>query len=142
MRQLFISAVTGVLLTIFAAAQTPIPKDAQKETEIFRSVADEKDPAKKLALLVTWSDAYPESQFRRERNLHYVASYSALEAKAVSPGAPAESVTQGERAAQAMVEKSPSLFAPAMAPDNIKPEDWEIARQEALRQAHSVLAAI
>src|SRR5437899_4321281 len=84
----------------------------QTESDLFNAVAREKDPLQKLTLLNTWSTQYPDTEFRQERNLHYVSSYTTLEAKAMAPNAPPEIVTAGEKAAHTVLDKSDSIFAP------------------------------
>jgi hypothetical protein len=51
-------------------------------------------------------------------------------------------IREGEKPAHIVLDRSDELFAPDLAPGGVKPEDWAIARQEALRQAHSVLATL
>jgi tetratricopeptide (TPR) repeat protein len=114
----------------------------QVEADLYNAVAREKDPLQKLSLLDNWSLKYPDTEFRQERNLHYVSSYTNLEARAVAPNAPPEILTGGEKAARTVLSTSDSLFAPEMAPGSVKPDDWAIAREEAIRQAHTVLATL
>lgn len=145
MRNRTLSVIASVLLfttpAIPQANGTKKVKD-QIEAELYNSIASEKDPGKKLSLLQKWTTSYPDTDFRQERNLHYVSSYTMLEAKAVTPNAAPDIIREGESAAHMVVDKSDELFAAAMAPGGVKAEDWAIARQEALRQAHSVLATL
>src|SRR5580704_9836832 len=41
-----------------------------------------------------------------------------------------------------MLDKGDALFAPDLMPAGVKPGDWSAARQEFIRQAHSVPATI
>jgi tetratricopeptide (TPR) repeat protein len=144
--------ILATALFLFAAPATPQqpdPKSAhpkavkdQGEADLFNAVSAERDQLRKLSLLKDWTARYPESDFRQERNLHFVSCYATLATNAVKPNAPADAIAEGERAAHSLLENSPTLFAPEMAPDNVRPEDWAIARQEANRQAHAVLAAL
>ncbi len=133
--------IAGALLIATPAQPQKQVKD-QREAELFNSVAAEKDPLTKLSLLNQWANTYPETDFRQERNLHYVSSYTNLEARAIAVNAPSDMIREGEKAVHIVLDRSDELFAPDLAPGGVKPEDWAIARQEALRQAHSVLAAL
>src|SRR5207302_4006489 len=100
-----------MLLTATGKPQQPNQKKVkdQAESDLFNAVAREKDPLQKLTLLNTWSTQYPDTDFRQERNLHYVSSYTTLEAKAVAPNAAPEIVTAGENAARTVLDKSDSI---------------------------------
>src|SRR5437899_4013394 len=128
-------AATALLLAAPAHPQ-------QTERDVFNTAAGETDPVKKLTLLTSWTERFPVSVFSRERNLHYLSCYSQLEAAAVAPGAAPEKLTLGERAATVMITRTDELFATAMRPETVTGANWAAARTEALRQAHSVLAAL
>ncbi|MDQ1469983.1 MAG: hypothetical protein QOJ99_1463 [Bryobacterales bacterium] len=135
---------SAILIAAPGKPQQPNQKKVkdQIEADLFNAVAREKDPLQKLSLLDSWSMKYPDTEFRQERNLHYVSSYTTLETRAVTPNAPPEVLKEGEKAARTVLDKSDSLFAPEMAPGSVKADDWAIARQEAIRQAHTVLATL
>ncbi|HVN07310.1 MAG TPA: hypothetical protein VMT86_22980 [Bryobacteraceae bacterium] len=59
------------------AAKKKQYKDQQEYT-LYDSATKEKDPNKKLALLNTWKEKYPESDFKQERLLLYLTTYQSL----------------------------------------------------------------
>jgi hypothetical protein len=128
---------SAVLVSALGVAQQP-PTDAGH----FGIVAKENDPAKKLTLLDRWMAAYPQTAFSQQRNLQYISGYSMLAGSATKPDASADAITAGRNAARAMLDKGDVLFAPGLMPAAVKAEDWAAARQEFIRQAHSVLAMI
>jgi hypothetical protein len=128
---------SAVLVSALGTAQQT-PTDA----DLFGATAKENDPAKKLALLDQWTAKYPETAFKQQRNLHYISGYSTLAGNASKASAPAEAIAAGQNAARAMLDKGDALFATDLMPAGVKPGDWMAARQEFIRQAHSVLAMI
>jgi hypothetical protein len=118
------------------AQQTPTDADH------FTAVAKENDPAKKIVLLDRWTAAYPETAFKQQRNLQYISGYSMLAGNATKGNASADAIAAGRNAARTMLDKGDALFAPDLMPAGVKPGDWAAARQEFIRQAHSVLATI
>ena len=79
-----IGAVTLVGPARTARAQGA-PAQAQKkvkdqgEYDLFNGVTKEADPAKKVALLNTWKEKYPESDYKLERLVMLIQTYSALQ---------------------------------------------------------------
>jgi hypothetical protein len=61
------------------------PAQAQKkvkdqgEYDLFNGVTKEADPAKKVALLNTWKEKYPDSDYKLERLVMLIQTYSALQ---------------------------------------------------------------
>src|SRR5687768_8609536 len=60
-----------------AQGAQPQYKD-QAEYEIFNNVVKEQDPNKKLAFLNTWKEKYPQTEFKKARQLHYLNTYQNL----------------------------------------------------------------
>jgi tetratricopeptide (TPR) repeat protein len=121
---------SALFVCTFAMAQPATDAD------LFGAAARENDPVKKLALLDQWSAKFPETAFRQQRNLQYISSYSTLTATAVKTNA----VTEGQNAAQTMIQKADELFAPGVMPSSVKDADWAAARRDFLLQAHGALA--
>jgi tetratricopeptide (TPR) repeat protein len=112
------------------------------DADHFGAAARENDPAKKLALLDRWTAQFPETAFKQQRNLQYISGYSMLAGNATKANASAEALTAGQNAARTMLDKGNELFAPDMMPAGVKDGDWAAARQDFVRQAHSVLATV
>jgi len=129
-------AIAALVSALGISQQTP------GDADLFGAAANERDPAKKLALLDQWAAKYPETAFRQQRNLHYISAWSTLAGYAAKDGASDTAVTAAQNAAHAMLAKADALFAPDLMPAGVKAGDWEAARQEFIRQAHSVLAAV
>ena len=62
-----------------APAQTQKKVKDQGEYDLFNGVTKETDPAKKAALLNTWKEKYPESDYKLERLVMLIQTYSALQ---------------------------------------------------------------
>ncbi|HEX8985147.1 MAG TPA: hypothetical protein VF767_06945 [Bryobacteraceae bacterium] len=60
-----------------APAQTQKKTKDQAEYDLYNNVLKENDPAKKIALLNTWKEKYPDSDFKFERLQYYVQAYAA-----------------------------------------------------------------
>jgi hypothetical protein len=123
----------AVFFCAFAAAQ-----QTSGDADLFRAASGETDPVKKLAVLEQWTAKYPDSAYGQQRNLLYMAGYSALALNA----AKGSGVAAGERAAHAMIDKADVLFAPAMIPAGVQQSAWKAARVEFVTQAHGALATI
>jgi tetratricopeptide (TPR) repeat protein len=125
---------TLVLLVAAAALAAPALSQ-QTELSLFTAVTQERDPAKKLALLTEWTAKFPKSTYARERNLHYLSVYSQLETAAILPSASPEALTLGERAANVIATRADELFSPEMLPESVSTANRTLAKTEALRQA-------
>lgn len=81
-----LSVVSGLAQTTSEPAQSgqtaPAAKKKtykdQQEYTLYDSVTKEKDPNKKLTLLHTWKEKYPESDFKVERLQLYLSTYQGL----------------------------------------------------------------
>ncbi len=72
----FVKTVFGVVLVAsLCVAQQKTAKD-QAEADLYNSAQKETDPVKKLTLLDQWTEKYPDTAFKQERNLFYVQAYS------------------------------------------------------------------
>ncbi|HTM51127.1 MAG TPA: hypothetical protein VL285_20670, partial [Bryobacteraceae bacterium] len=143
-------ALLGVtVLTVVGAcaalAQTPQKqvKD-QGEYDLFTEVGKTTDPNKRLALLNTWTQKYPDTAFKEERWKYYAVTYQALgqgakmaeaakEILAINPKEvnalfwltaltlslppTPESLSAGEKAAQGLID--------SQKPEGVKDEDWK-----------------
>jgi tetratricopeptide (TPR) repeat protein len=87
MVRIFLGMTIAVCLgvsTLSAQEQPPQAQQKEKkvkdqgEWEIFNAVVKETDPKKKLALLNTWRDKYPQTDYADERLVHYLVTYQQL----------------------------------------------------------------
>jgi len=131
---------SALLMCALGAAQ--LAQQPPSDAGHFGAVAQENDPAKKIALLDRWTAAFPQTAFQQQRNLHYISVYSTLAGNAAKANAWADAIAAGRHSARTMLDKRDTLFAPDLMPAGVKPGDWSAARQEFIRQAHSVLATI
>ncbi|HXM40025.1 MAG TPA: hypothetical protein VN924_02170 [Bryobacteraceae bacterium] len=121
----------------------------QQEYTLYDSATKEADPTKKLALLGTWKEKYPDSDFKLERTLLFLDTYQKLgqyaklvdtakEVLAIDPKElhalywialltpqlnlnSADGLDTGEKAANGLLN--------AEAPVGTKPEDWAKAKK-------------
>src|SRR5262249_40279014 len=73
---LTIAAAMGVV-----AAQAPPPEKKVKdqgEYDLFTEVGKTNDPQKRLSLLNTWREKYPDTAFKEERLKYYLGTYQQL----------------------------------------------------------------
>lgn len=136
------------------------------EHEVFTAVTKETDPNKKLALLNTWKEKYPNTDFKKERQLYFLDTYrnlnqpdkmvqQAKEMLADDPkdftamfwiasivpsipnaGANAEYVDLADKAGKGMIENMGATFAPEKKPATTTDEQWTKARKEMEAVAH------
>ena len=78
------SVISGLAQTPQTPATTPAPAAKEKkvkdqgEYDLFTAVTKETDPAKKLALLNTWKEKYPDSDYKLDRLQFMLLTYQAL----------------------------------------------------------------
>ncbi|MGH9660021.1 MAG: hypothetical protein ACRD96_15845 [Bryobacteraceae bacterium] len=138
-------AVVALVGAGIAAGQEKREKKVkdQQEYDLFNEIGKTADPSKRLGLLDTWKQKYPETDFKEERLQFYLGTYQALQQgikmaevakewlaldpKAVTalywltlltetlPPTP-DSLATGEKAAQGLLA--------AQKPEAVKPEDW------------------
>jgi hypothetical protein len=132
MRLSRLAAGAVVFCAIATAQQT------SGDADLFRASSGETDPVKKLAVLEQWTAQYPDSLYKQQRNLLYMAGYSALALDA----AKGTGVAAGERAAHAMIDRADALFASQMMPGGVQENAWKAGRVDFVTQAHGALATI
>jgi tetratricopeptide (TPR) repeat protein len=135
-------AILGlVLVASLALAQQQKTAKDQAESDLYTSISGEKDPAKKLGLLDQWTQKYPDTAFKEERNLFYVQAYSALAGLGMQAAAP-DQLAASEKADQTLIEKADTFFAPDIKMASVKAEDWAKAKNDVVTLAHKSLANI
>lgn len=72
-----VSLYTATPANAQQAAQQKKVKD-QGEYDLYSNIIKEQDANKRISLLNTWKEKYPETDFKTERLGFYIASYSAL----------------------------------------------------------------
>lgn len=130
----------------------------REEYSLYESIAKESVPAKKLELLNTWKQKYPQSDFAKERLTLYINTYAQMQnfaqviesAKEILKLDPADltalywitSLTPkmnktdadfldtGEKAANALLSNLDTIFADAKRPQGTPPEGWKKARND------------
>jgi len=78
---LLTAAVTIAIGAGAAIAQTPPKqqwKDGQAEYSLYEQVTKAPDASKRLAALDAWKQKYPESDFKQQRLVTYLATYQQL----------------------------------------------------------------
>lgn len=161
-----LTGVTVVVLIATSAALAQAPatekkvKD-QQEFDLFTQATTVTDAAKRLPILDSWKQKYPESDFKEERFIIYLTTYQALNQtlKAVETGkellalnpkevnalffltrygqiqpATPDSLATGEKAAMGLLE--------AAKPATVKDEDWKKAKESFNLTAHQTLGFI
>lgn len=157
----FLSLVVAVVMTASAYGQDKKEKKVkdQGEYDIFTAVTKETDPAKKVALIATWKEKYPESDYKVDRLLIQLTTYqqmgqaakmadTAKEILAIEPDnvtalywltllteslpPTPDNLATGEKAAKGLLA--------AKKPDAVKEEDWKNLKTEVI--AHKTLGFI
>lgn len=144
------------------AAQQPQKKvKDQAEYDLFNGVLKATDPNKKLELLTTWKQKYPDSDFKDDRLVYLIQTYaqtgkypdaiaSAKELLTIDPknitamffintltpaahpeNAPADVLDTAEKAARGLLN--------AERPATAKPEEWQKAKADLDATAHKTL---
>ena len=133
----------------------------QGEYDLFNAVLKETDPNKKLELLNTWKQKYPDSDFKDDRLVYLIQTYaqtgkypnaiaSAKDLLAIDPknitamfyintltpaaypeNPPADALDTAEKAAQGLLN--------AEKPPTAKPEEWQKAKTDLEATAHKTL---
>jgi tetratricopeptide (TPR) repeat protein len=130
------------------AAKKPQYKDQQEYT-LYDSVTKEADPNKKLALLNTWKEKYPDSDFKMARTMLFLDTYQKLGQYAKMIDIAKEVLALDPKELHALYwitlltpqlnlnsqdgldtgEKAANGLLAAEAPAGTKPEDWEKAKK-------------
>lgn len=162
------------------AAQAAKPGEPQKpaepqwkdraEYDLVQEINKTTDPNKKLALLNTWKEKYPDTQFKIPRMQMYVIQYQQLgqgdnmiqAAKDLVAADPKnllglywinvlsislgkttpEALSEGEKAANSLLANLDEMFAADKKPANISEADWKKQRTDSEALAHKTLGWI
>ncbi len=144
----FIKTFVGMsLLAFFAAAQDKPAAPAktakdQVEYGLMTDLNKETDPSKKLPILDTWTQKYPDTAFKQERNYYYMDTYSKIASKGVQPNAPADVVDAAQKAAMTLIDKADTFFSAENKLPNVTDDQWAQAKKQVLLQAHGTLATL
>src|SRR5262249_9725884 len=153
----FLMAATGFAQSAPKGKQV---KD-QGEYDLFTEVGKTTEPNKRLSLLQTWTQKYPETDFKEERAKYYAVTYQQLgqgakmaeaakEMLAINPKEgnalfwltartmtlppTPDTLSTGEKAAQGLLA--------ATKPDEVKEEDWKKMKTGTDVAAHNALGFI
>ncbi len=138
-------AVIAALGATQALAQDAPKKKAvkdQAEFDLYSSISKETDPNKRLGLIATWKEKYPDSDFKNERMLTELQSYSQIETATLGAKPTPDSLAAGQKAANTIVENLDTYFAGTVKPENVSDADWQKARGATEVQAHTTLGWI
>lgn len=144
----FIKTFIGVsLVTCFAVAQdqpAAPQKTAKDQVEygLMTDLSKETDPSKKLPILDQWTEKYPDTAFKQERNYYYMDTFSKIASKGVQPNASPDVVDAAQKAAQTLIDKADTFFSAENKMANVTDAQWTQAKQQILLQAHGTLATI
>lgn len=114
----------------------------QAESDLYTNISNEKDQAKKLALLDQWTLKYPDTAFKEERNLFYVQAYSGMAGSGMQAGATPDQLAAAEKADRTLIEKADTFFAPDIKMASVSAADWAKAKSDVVTLAHKSLANI
>jgi hypothetical protein len=121
-----------------AAPAGPKVKD-QGEYDALTAASKETDPVKKLALLQAWQDKYPDSEFKGQRLLAFINTWSQISTKTMQTTPTPDSLSQGKAAAQSMLDNLDAAFSGDVKPPAVSDADWKAARGQVEQQAHMTL---
>ena len=132
----------------------------QGEYDLFTSVTKETDPNKKLGFLNQWKEKYPNTDFKKERQLFFLDTYRNLnqpdkmiqQAKEIlaedpkdvtsmfwlasiipslpNSGTNTEYVGLADKAGRGLLEQVPATFEPTKKPAQMSEEQWKKARND------------
>ena len=124
------------------APAAPVVKD-QGEYDAIQAVSKETDPVKKLDLLKAWQDKYPDSQFKNQRLLQFVDTWSKIATKALttSPATPVI-LSAAKDAANSLISNLDAAFSTEAKPPAVTDDQWKQARGQVEQQAHMVLGYV
>jgi len=170
-----ITLVAGLgALTLMAAPQAGQPggqapagqkqkqvKD-QQEYDLFNNAVKATDPNKKIELLLTWKQKYPESDFKDDRQVHLMETYAQLSKFTDAIGAAKDLLAMDPKNLRALfyinnltpiaypqgnpppdaldtAEKAANGLINAEMPPGTKAEDWAKAKADLEVRAHKTL---
>ncbi len=160
---------SALMLASSALAQQPNWKDIN-EYNLVQEIGKEANPAKKLALLQSWKEKYPTTDFSVNRLGMFLQTYQQMgngkamlgSAKELSVAAPAaiegpywinlltisladtsaEALEGGEKAANTLIAGLDKYFDPAKKPAGVTDVQWKTQRDATEVSAHTTLAWI
>ncbi len=124
-----------------SAPAQPKVKD-QGEYDALTAASKETDLIKKLALLKAWQDKYPDSEFKNQRLLAFMDTWSKIASKGLQPGVTPDQTSQAKDAATSLLSNLDAAFAPEAKPAAVTDDQWKQARGQVEQQAHLVLGYI
>jgi len=153
--------------------QAPAAQPAQKnwkdraEYDLYNAIVKEQDAGKRLALLNSWKEKYPTSDYADARLQIYVTTYAALNQpeKVIATGnevlqsdpknltvlymmaqnvlgmtkPTADDLAAGEKAASGLLSNIDSFFDPSKKPATTSDADWAKAKTQTETLAHTTL---
>jgi hypothetical protein len=163
-------AVAWVMISLPARSQSQPAKNwkDRAEYDLYNAIVKEQNSNERLALLNSWKEKYPVSDYAPERRQIYVTSYSALNQpdKVIAaeevlqtdpknfsalylmalnvqrlPKASPDQLASGEKATNALISNLDAFFA-ANKPAGTSDADWATAKKEAELLAHASLGWI
>ena len=170
-----LGAALALLLTSLAGTGVAQEKKEKKvkdqaEYDLFQSINKEQDLTKKVQLLNTWKEKYPESDFKEDRQLIYIQTYQGLQqgdnmltaAKdllAMDPkSVPAlyyitlltvslnntapDRLDLGEKAARGLIASLDDTFKPEKKPANVTEDQWKNERNKLEAEGRKCLAFV
>jgi hypothetical protein len=144
----FLKTFMGVSLVACLALAQDKPAAPQKtakdqvEFGLMTDLNKETDPSKKLPILDQWTEKYPDTVFKQERNYYYMDTYSKIASKGVQPGAAPDVVDAAQKAAQTLIDKADTFFSADNKLPNVTDDQWAQAKKQVLLQAHGTLATL
>lgn len=164
-------AIWSVLAVPIAWAQPKQPQWKDRaEYDLYESITKEADPKKALALLDSWKEKYPGSEFVEERQRLYIETHRKLNSApgmmaaakdwlAVNPKSvqalyyinlltpslndtSADALATGEKAGKSLLGILDEVFAPDKKPAQTSEADWKKARSDMAALAHRTLGWI
>lgn len=166
---------TAIALSLLLAVQSGWTQGQQKqpqwkdraEYDLYASITKEADAKKALALLDSWKEKYPNSEFVEERLRLYVETHRKLNSAAgmmaaakewvgVNPKSiqalyyvnlltpsvndtSADALAFSEKAAKSLLAGLEEFFAPEKKPANVSEADWNKGRSDMATLAHRTL---
>ncbi len=161
-------AIWSVLMVSVAWAQQKQPQWKDRaEYDLYESITKEADAKKALALLDSWKQKYPGSEFAEERQRLYIETHrklnsaagmmaAAKEWLAINPKSiqalyyvnlltpslndtSADALAASEKAGKSLLGILDEVFAPDKKPANTSDADWKKARSDMAALAHRTL---
>lgn len=143
-----IKTFMGVSLVACVALAQDKPAAPQKQAKdqvefgLMTDLNKETDPSKKIPILDQWTEKYPDTSFKQERNYYYMDTYSKIVSKGLQANASADAVDAALKAAQTLIDKADTFFSAENKLPNVTDDQWAQAKKQVLTQAHGALVTI